>query len=196
MGPPAARLHLLRAGRRMTGLRVLRRSRRVLPRAERAQHAAVGAAARRTVDVHWDPSRALPDSDPTRRDLFLSLGAFAEAVLIAAEEGGSRSSSSGHRSEGDTRHSRQHGVRDAVHADDLARRRTSRPVRTGATHARRAGDARSQIPGGASCTSSRARGGRAPYERGPSRLRDAAVVEELRAWLRLSARSAVRRRMD
>ncbi|MGI5238494.1 hypothetical protein [Dactylosporangium sp. CA-139066] len=40
------------------------------------------------VDVHWDPQRALPDSDPTRRDLFLSLGAFVEACLIVAADAG------------------------------------------------------------------------------------------------------------
>ncbi|WP_433368023.1 hypothetical protein ACQPZX_40750 [Actinoplanes sp. CA-142083] len=40
------------------------------------------------VDVHWDPSRALPGSDPTRRDLFLSLGAFIETCLIVAASAG------------------------------------------------------------------------------------------------------------
>lgn len=40
------------------------------------------------VDVHWDPERALPDSDPTRRDLFLSLGAFVETCLIVAASAG------------------------------------------------------------------------------------------------------------
>ncbi|HTJ36912.1 MAG TPA: hypothetical protein VL738_27120 [Dactylosporangium sp.] len=40
------------------------------------------------VDVHWDPARELPDSDPTRRDLFLSLGAFVEACLIVAADAG------------------------------------------------------------------------------------------------------------
>jgi hypothetical protein len=40
------------------------------------------------VDVHWDPARALPDSDPTRRDLFLSLGAFIETSLIVAASAG------------------------------------------------------------------------------------------------------------
>jgi hypothetical protein len=40
------------------------------------------------VDVHWDPERALPESDPTRRDLFLSLGAFIETCLIVAASAG------------------------------------------------------------------------------------------------------------
>jgi hypothetical protein len=41
-----------------------------------------------SVDVHWDPARALPDSDPTRRDLFLSLGAFIETCLVVAAGAG------------------------------------------------------------------------------------------------------------
>jgi hypothetical protein len=41
-----------------------------------------------SVDIHWGPSRALPDSDPTRRDLFLSLGAFVETSLIVAASAG------------------------------------------------------------------------------------------------------------
>ncbi|GAB3840957.1 hypothetical protein ACFPIJ_44470 [Dactylosporangium cerinum] len=41
-----------------------------------------------SVDIHWDPARALPDSDPTRRDLFLSLGAFVETSLIVAASAG------------------------------------------------------------------------------------------------------------
>ena len=40
------------------------------------------------VSVHWDPARALPDSDPTGRDLFLSLGAFVETCLIVATDAG------------------------------------------------------------------------------------------------------------
>jgi len=41
-----------------------------------------------SVAVHWDPERALPLSDPSRRDLFLSLGAFVESCLIAAADAG------------------------------------------------------------------------------------------------------------
>ncbi len=36
--------------------------------------------------VGWDPACELPVSDPTRRDLWLSLGAFVEAVVIAAAD--------------------------------------------------------------------------------------------------------------
>ncbi|WP_424637003.1 hypothetical protein [Embleya sp. AB8] len=34
--------------------------------------------------LSWDPARELPVGDPERRDLFLSLGAFVEAFLIAS----------------------------------------------------------------------------------------------------------------
>jgi hypothetical protein len=40
------------------------------------------------VAVHWDDARALPAADPTRRDLFLSLGAFVETCLIVAADAG------------------------------------------------------------------------------------------------------------
>jgi hypothetical protein len=38
------------------------------------------------VAVHWDPAHCLPAADPTRRDLFLSLGAFVETCLIVAAD--------------------------------------------------------------------------------------------------------------
>ena len=40
------------------------------------------------VELSFDPARALPAGDPTRRDLLLSLGALAESVLIAASSVG------------------------------------------------------------------------------------------------------------
>ena len=40
------------------------------------------------IDLRFDPLRHLEAGDPTRRDLFLSLGAFVEAVLIAAASEG------------------------------------------------------------------------------------------------------------
>ena len=40
------------------------------------------------VELSYDPERALPAGDPTQRDLLLSLGAFVEAVLIAASHAG------------------------------------------------------------------------------------------------------------
>lgn len=38
--------------------------------------------------LHWDPARELVVADPTRRDLWLSLGALAEALVIAAADAG------------------------------------------------------------------------------------------------------------
>ncbi|NGN69483.1 hypothetical protein G5C51_37050 [Streptomyces sp. A7024] len=38
--------------------------------------------------IGWDPARELPAGDPTRRDLYLSLGAFIETYLIAAADAG------------------------------------------------------------------------------------------------------------
>jgi hypothetical protein len=40
------------------------------------------------IAVHWDENRTLPAADPTRRDLFLSLGAFVENCLIVAADAG------------------------------------------------------------------------------------------------------------
>lgn len=39
-------------------------------------------------EVGWDPARELPDGDPDHRDLFLSLGAFVETCLIVAADAG------------------------------------------------------------------------------------------------------------
>ena len=43
-----------------------------------------------TIELRFDPSRTLPISDPTGRDLLLSLGAFVETCLIGASEAGFR----------------------------------------------------------------------------------------------------------
>jgi hypothetical protein len=40
------------------------------------------------VEVGWDPARSLPVADPTRRDLYLGVGAFVEACLIVAADAG------------------------------------------------------------------------------------------------------------
>jgi hypothetical protein len=40
------------------------------------------------VEIGWDPARSLPVADPTRRDLFLGIGAFVEACLIVAADAG------------------------------------------------------------------------------------------------------------
>lgn len=49
------------------------------------------------IDIGWDPSASLPVSDPTRRDLFLGLGAFVETCLIAAADTGLRVAADGLR---------------------------------------------------------------------------------------------------
>jgi len=49
------------------------------------------------IDVGWDPACALPVSDPTRRDLFLGLGAFVETCLVAAADTGLRVAADGLR---------------------------------------------------------------------------------------------------
>ncbi|MDG4829309.1 hypothetical protein O7627_08320 [Solwaraspora sp. WMMD1047] len=40
------------------------------------------------VEIGWDPARALPVADPTRRDLYLGIGAFVETCLIVAADTG------------------------------------------------------------------------------------------------------------
>lgn len=40
------------------------------------------------ITLHWDPGRLLPRTDPSRRDLFLSLGGFLETCLIVAADAG------------------------------------------------------------------------------------------------------------
>ncbi|WP_377270388.1 hypothetical protein [Peterkaempfera sp. SMS 1(5)a] len=40
------------------------------------------------ITIHWQPERLLPCTDPDRRDLFLSLGAFLETCLIVASGAG------------------------------------------------------------------------------------------------------------
>ncbi len=42
------------------------------------------------VEIGWDPACALPQGDPTGRDLRLSLGAFVECCLIACADAGMR----------------------------------------------------------------------------------------------------------
>jgi hypothetical protein len=40
------------------------------------------------LELKYDPTRSLPVSDPTQRDLWLGLGAFVETVIIVAQEKG------------------------------------------------------------------------------------------------------------
>lgn len=143
------------------------------------------------VAVHWDEERTLPAGDPTRRDLFLSLGAFVETCLVVATDAGL-------------------AVRAEVSVDQ-ASRRVARLVAAGTAY-------RTPFDAG---TVERRRCARGPYEPGgppddlPARARahgadlrlvpcreladplsradrwlfgTPAVVAELRDWLRLSPR--------
>ncbi len=70
----------------MSDLRELRRLEPWFYRAPSAHNTQpwVLAYAPGRIELHFDPRRHLQAGDPTRRDLLLSLGCFAEAVLIAA----------------------------------------------------------------------------------------------------------------
>jgi nitroreductase len=74
----------------LTDLRELRRLEPIFyraPSAHNTQPWLLEYAADR-IEVRFDPARYLEAGDPTRRDLFLSLGAFVEAVLITAAADG------------------------------------------------------------------------------------------------------------
>jgi hypothetical protein len=146
------------------------------------------------VELHFDPARALPAGDPTRRDLLLSLGALAEAVLIAASSVGIAVEFEP-AFEAETKRVgtfRRAGspYTTPFTSDDLALRQTSRAEYTGG---RLTGDdlaaARSQVAGDAELRELPTRelvdldvaAERHLYE-------SPAVVEELRSWLRLSRR--------
>lgn len=169
----------------MTDLRELRRLEPVFSRAPSAHNTQPWTLhyERDRVRLGFDPARVLTASDPTRRDLELSLGAFAEAVLTAAAGEGIAL-----RFEGD-----RFVAADAVYetpftAADLEHRRTSRlryePGRIDdLAHARaqlRAGEALHELSARA-IVELFSRADRHVYETPP-------VVDELRAWLRLDPR--------
>ena len=146
------------------------------------------------VELDFDPERALPAGDPTQRDLLLSLGAFVETVLIVAGHAGTSLEFAP-----DLDPERHHvgAFRSAPAAyegpftpDDVARRQTSRlPYVDGRLAPDELADARRQISADAELHEVATRelvglltvGDRHLYE-SPD------VVEELRAWLRLSPR--------
>ena len=88
--PAAARLHVLREGRRMTWVEELRAHEAVFRRAPSAHNTQPWTLDYRAdeVVIGVDPARSLPDSDPTGRDLALGLGAFVETCLIVAADAG------------------------------------------------------------------------------------------------------------
>ena len=146
------------------------------------------------VELCFDPARALPAGDPTRRDLLLSLGALAEAVLIAASSVGiAVEFEPGFEAE-----PRRVGAFRRASSpystpftpDDLARRQTSRTRFTGG---RLTGDdltaARNQVAGDAELRELPTRDLVDLNAAAELHLYESdAIVEELRSWLRLSRR--------
>lgn len=171
----------------MTDLRELRRLEPVFWRAPSAHNTQPWLLeyAPDRIALSFDPARALPASDPTRRDLFLGLGAFVEAVLIAAAAEGIA-----------LRYERRaFAAADGVYEttftpQDLEHRRTSRVPYAGVpVEPEVLADARSQLRAGETLHELRegdvadllAAADRHLYATRP-------VVDELRAWLRLDPR--------
>jgi hypothetical protein len=132
------------------------------------------------VALDVDLARWLAASDPTRRDLELSLGAFAEAVLIAAADEGIAL-----RFEGDRFVPAETLYETAFTSADLEHRRTSRlPYEPGRIADLAA--ARAQLRDGERLHELAARDVVALFSRADRHVYETPpVVEELRAWLRL-----------
>ena len=85
-----------------------------------------------SVVIDWDPARELVVADPTRRDLWLSLGALAECLVIAAGDLGHtlgvdwQVDARRHRAARLTRRSSAVTVEAPFTAEDLRARRTAR----------------------------------------------------------------------
>jgi hypothetical protein len=85
-----------------------------------------------SVVIDWDPARELVIADPTRRDLWLSLGALAECLVIAAGDLGHtlgvdwQVDARRHRAARLTRRSSAVTVEAPFTAEDLRARRTAR----------------------------------------------------------------------
>jgi hypothetical protein len=146
------------------------------------------------VELGFDSARVLHEGDPTRRDLFLSLGAFVEAVLITARTAGSAVEFEPAVNVERRRVGVFVAARDPYEtpftADDLVRRQTSRLEYA---PGRLTGDdlaaARSKLDAGTELHELAALDVADLYVAGDRHLYDSPpVVEELRAWLRLSRR--------
>jgi nitroreductase len=144
-----------------------------------------------SVELRYDPERHLRAGDPTRRDLYLSLGAFVEAVVIAsASEGVALRFAPRVEADRVGTFTRGDATDAAFTADDLARRRTSRlPYEPRRLEAEDVAAARAQLGSGAVLHEVSARELLGLYVRADHHLYDAPlVVSELRSWLRLSRR--------
>ena len=166
----------------MTDLRALRRLEPLFSRAPSAHNTQPWTLryASDQVMLGFDPARWLAVSDPTRRDLELSLGAFAEAVLIAAAEDGLAL-----RFEGDRFVPAETIYETPFTGADLEHRRTSRlayaPGRIEDLTA-----ARAQLRDGERLHELSARSVVELFSRADRHVyKTPPVVEELRAWLRL-----------
>jgi nitroreductase len=169
----------------VTDLRELQRLEHVFSRAPSAHNTQPWTLRyeRDRVLLGFDPARRLAASDPTRRDLELSLGAFAEAVLIAAADEGIAL-----RFEGDRFVAADTPYDTPFTRADLEHRRTSRlPYEPGriadlsaARRQLREGEALHELSA-RTVIELFSRADRHVYETPP-------VVEELRAWLRLDPR--------
>ena len=146
------------------------------------------------IELRFDSARELPAGDPTRRDLFLSLGALVEAVLIAATGAGA---SLEFEPAIDVERRRVGAfVAAAVPyatsftPDDLERRQTSRLVYApGRLSSDDLADARAALGSEEALHELPARELVDLYVRADRHLYDSPhVVEELRSWLRLSRR--------
>ena len=146
------------------------------------------------IELHFDPARALPAGDPTRRDLLLSLGALAEAVLITASSVGVALAFEP-SFEAEARRVGTFRAAASPYAtpftpDDLARRQTSRAeYAPGRLSGEELTDARDQLAGGAELHELPTRDLVDLNYSAELHLYDSpAIVEELRTWLRLSRR--------
>jgi hypothetical protein len=135
------------------------------------------------VRLDFDQARWLSASDPTRRDLELSLGAFAEAVLIAAAEEGIAL-----RFESDRFVPAETVYETPFTGSDLDHRRTSRlPYEPGRIDDLAA--ARAQLRDGERLHELSARGVVGLFSAADRHVYGSPpVVAELRAWLRLDPR--------
>lgn len=77
------------------------------------------------VDIGWDPARSLPAGDPTRRDLYLAIGAFVETCLIVAAAAG-LAVDAVHTGRGVRLVAAPHPYVTGFTADDVAARRVAR----------------------------------------------------------------------
>jgi hypothetical protein len=138
------------------------------------------------IELRFDPERHLRVGDPTRRDLYLSLGCFVEAVLISAAAEGFPLA---FQSEGRAFVAASDVYRTDFGVEELEHRRTSRLPYDGgvpedvlgAVRAQLRPEERLHVLSNADVCPLFVAADRHVYE-------SPAVVEELRSWLRLSKR--------